>query len=63
VPVHVEVTELLGSEVVFHGRMGEDVLVAKAEPHRAPAIGTTVRLKLDLDAIHLFDAETERRLA
>jgi multiple sugar transport system ATP-binding protein len=62
VSVQVEVTELLGSEVVFHGRMGEDLLVAKAEPHRAPTIGATVRLKLDLDALHLFDAETERRL-
>mgnify|MGYP001561677415 CR=1 FL=1 len=62
VPVAVEVVELLGNEVIFHGRAGDDVLVAKAEPRRAPRVGTTVSLRLDLDALHLFDAETERRL-
>jgi multiple sugar transport system ATP-binding protein len=63
VTVTVEVIELLGNEVVFHGRIGDEILVAKTEPHHAPAVGASVRLKLDLDALHLFDAETERRLA
>jgi multiple sugar transport system ATP-binding protein len=58
----VEVVELLGSEAVIHGRVGEDVMIAKAEPHRAPSVGAKVPLRMDLDAIHLFDAETRRRL-
>jgi len=58
----VEVVELLGSEAVFHGRVGEDVLVAKAESHRAPTLGAQVPLILDLESLHLFDAETQRRL-
>jgi multiple sugar transport system ATP-binding protein len=58
----VEVVELLGSEAVFHGRVGDDVLVAKAESHRAPRVGAKVPLRLDLDALHLFDAESQRRL-
>lgn len=58
----VEVVELLGSEAVFHGRVGEDMLVAKAESHRAPTVGAKVPLRLDLEAIHLFDADTRRRL-
>ncbi|HEX7077193.1 MAG TPA: sn-glycerol-3-phosphate ABC transporter ATP-binding protein UgpC [Candidatus Eisenbacteria bacterium] len=62
VAVKVEVVELLGNEAVFHGRVGDDVLVAKAEPHRAPKVGDIVTLRLDLEALHLFDAETERRL-
>jgi len=58
----VEVVELLGSEAVFHGRVGEEMLVAKAESHRAPKVGDKVPLRLDLEAIHLFDADTRRRL-
>jgi multiple sugar transport system ATP-binding protein len=62
VPVVVEVVELLGNEAVFHGRIGDDVLVAKSESHHAPSLGAQVRLRLDLGALHLFDDETERRL-
>ncbi|HEY6572184.1 MAG TPA: TOBE domain-containing protein, partial [Candidatus Eisenbacteria bacterium] len=62
VPVAVEVVELLGNEVIFHGRTGDDILIAKTEPRRAPKVGANVSLRLDLDAIHLFDAATERRL-
>ncbi|HEU4334636.1 MAG TPA: sn-glycerol-3-phosphate ABC transporter ATP-binding protein UgpC [Candidatus Eisenbacteria bacterium] len=62
VPVVVEVLELLGNEVIFHGRAGDDVLIAKTAPRRAPQIGSTVSLRFDLEALHLFDAETERRL-
>jgi multiple sugar transport system ATP-binding protein len=62
VPVTVEVVELLGNEAVFHGRAGDDVLIAKSESHRAPSVGARVSLTLDLEALHLFDAETERRL-
>ncbi|HSQ59098.1 MAG TPA: hypothetical protein VLT84_01475, partial [Acidobacteriota bacterium] len=40
VPVVVEVLELLGNEVIFHGRAGDDVLIAKTAPRRAPTIGT-----------------------
>jgi multiple sugar transport system ATP-binding protein len=62
-PTTVEVLELLGSEVIFHGHVGEDVLVAKAESRRAPSVGDRVHLKLDVESIHLFDAETQERLA
>ncbi len=59
----VEFIEALGHEVVVHGRVGEDVLIAKVDPHRAPEMGTEVPLVVDLDAVHLFDAATEQRLA
>jgi multiple sugar transport system ATP-binding protein len=62
VPATVEVVELLGSEAVFYSRAGDDVLIAKSESHRAPAVGERVTLVLDLESIHVFDAETERRL-
>ncbi|MFY9821115.1 MAG: sn-glycerol-3-phosphate ABC transporter ATP-binding protein UgpC [Thermoanaerobaculia bacterium] len=58
----VEFVEPLGHEVIVHGRVGDDLLVAKVEPHRAPVMGDEVRLIVEVDACHLFDATTEKRL-
>jgi multiple sugar transport system ATP-binding protein len=60
--VEVEIVEPLGHEVIVHGRIGEDLLVAKVDPHRAPRMGAPLDLVLELDALHLFDAESEERL-
>jgi multiple sugar transport system ATP-binding protein len=58
----VEFAELLGYEVITHVRVGEDLLVAKLDPHRAPAMGDPIELLVELDGIHLFDAGDEQRL-
>ncbi len=60
--IEVEVVEPLGHEVIVHGRVGDDLVVATLDPHRAPALGSRLELVLELDKLHLFDAETERRL-
>ena len=62
VTVEVEIVEPLGHEVIIHGRVGDNMLVAKLDPHRAPRMGALVELVVELDALHLFDAETEQRL-
>jgi len=62
IQAHVEIVEPLGNEVIAHVRMGEDLLIAKLDPSHMPGVGTTIDLALDLSALHLFDAETERRL-
>jgi multiple sugar transport system ATP-binding protein len=62
VSVTAEVMEPLGHEVIVHGKTGGDILVAKLDPHRAPRLGETVDLVVELDTLHLFDAETEKRL-
>ena len=61
--VDVEIVEPLGHEVVVHGRCGEDMLVAKLDPHHIPAVGDKSTLVLEIDRLHLFDAETEKRLS
>jgi len=61
--VDVDMVEPLGHEVIVHGRVGDDVLVAKLDPHHLPRIGDRVEVVLELEAIHLFDAGTERRLS
>jgi multiple sugar transport system ATP-binding protein len=59
----VEFVEPLGHEVVVHARIGEDLLIAKVDPHRAPRLGEAISLRIETERAHLFDAETERRLA
>jgi len=54
--------EPLGHEVVVHGSIGDDVLVAKFDPHHPPSLGGQIEVVLELDRMHLFDAATEKRL-
>jgi len=58
----VEIAEPLGDEVVVHAKAGEATLVFKQDPHREAAVGSTIQVKVELDALHLFDAESQRRL-
>jgi multiple sugar transport system ATP-binding protein len=60
--VTVEIAEPLGDEVVVHAKAGEDTLVFKQDPHRPAAIGSTQEVRLELDALHLFDQESQRRI-
>jgi multiple sugar transport system ATP-binding protein len=62
VTVRVEFVEPLGHEVIIHGRVGGDLLVAKVDPHRAPEMGAAFTLALETGSVHLFDAASERRL-
>ena len=61
-PVPRDRMEIQGDEVVVHGRVGEEEIVFKQDPHRQPAIGDRVEVQVELDGLHLFDAETQRRL-
>ncbi len=62
VSVDVEIVEPLGHEVVVYARAGDDLLVATVDPHRAPKMGDKFDLLIELDALLLFDAETEKRI-
>ncbi len=62
VNARVDFVEPLGHEVIVHGRIGDDTLVAKLDPHRAPEMGSDIGLEIELNAIHIFDAATEQRL-
>jgi multiple sugar transport system ATP-binding protein len=60
-PLEVEVLEPLGYEVIVHGRIGDERLVFKVDPHLSPKVGDTMDVHLELDRLHLFDAESELR--
>ncbi len=58
-----EIAETIGSEVIVHARVGEERMVARLHARRVPRFGEMVELAFDLDAIHLFDKDSEQRLA
>ena len=58
----VELVETLGDEVVVHGRQGEDAIAFKMDPHNPPEIGGRVQALVEIDRLHLFDTDTEKRI-
>jgi multiple sugar transport system ATP-binding protein len=62
VEVGVELVEPLGNEVIVHARLAELPLVLRLPPVAPPEVGSRLQLQVELDALHLFDAETETRL-
>jgi multiple sugar transport system ATP-binding protein len=60
--VAVEIAEPLGDEVVVHARAGSGTLAYKQDPHRPAEIGSRADVRLELDGLHLFDAETQQRI-
>ncbi|HEX3125978.1 MAG TPA: sn-glycerol-3-phosphate ABC transporter ATP-binding protein UgpC [Thermoanaerobaculia bacterium] len=59
----VDFVEPLGHEVIVHAKVGDELLVAKADPHRVPEMGSEMDLEIELNALHLFDAASEQRLS
>ncbi len=58
----VDLVEPIGHQAIVHGRVGETTLVATFDAHRMPRAGESIELRVELDAVHLFDAATEARL-
>jgi multiple sugar transport system ATP-binding protein len=62
VQTKVEIIEPLGNELIVHSRLGEYSLVFRMPPQQPPEMGATLPVMVELDSLHLFDAETEKRL-
>jgi multiple sugar transport system ATP-binding protein len=63
VQARVELVEPLGNELIVHGRLGENPLVFRLPPQHTLEPGATLPVSVELESMHLFDAETERRLS
>src|SRR5579864_2776996 len=58
-----ELLERLGADTIVHGRLGDGTaLTARASGALALGLGETIRLAVAPEHIHLFDAESGRRL-
>ncbi len=58
----IELVEPLGHATIVHARIGETPLIAALPPGRIPAAGETIRLSIQREHVHLFDAASEQRL-
>ncbi len=59
----VELSEMLGEEVLVHVRSGEHKFITSVHPHEAAGLdGRTIRLIPDLAMAHVFDAESGENL-
>ena len=61
-PVAVELVEPLGSETLVHGRLADGAALLCKLPG-AVEVGENIAVAFDPAALHLFDAQTGRRLA
>ena len=58
----VEVVEPLGSEILLDVRIGRGTIVARVEPNVRVKIHETVKLAVNADRLHFFDAKTEQAI-
>jgi multiple sugar transport system ATP-binding protein len=58
----LEVVEPVGNEMFLNLRRGDQEIVMRVPPQAMPETGTTLRLAMKSDRVHLFDAKTERRI-
>jgi multiple sugar transport system ATP-binding protein len=56
----VEVVEPLGSEILLDVRIGRGTIVARVEPSVRVKVHETVKLAVNADKLHFFDAKTEQ---
>jgi len=60
IDLKVEVLEILGADQYLYGKVGSDDLIARVDPALKVSIGDRVRLAVNMERLHLFDAETEK---
>ena len=59
IATHVDVSELMGSEVYLYLNYSENTLTARVAPTTKSRTGDSIKVGLDMNNIHLFDVETE----
>jgi multiple sugar transport system ATP-binding protein len=59
VPAQVDVTELMGNEILVYLKSGQHNFIARVDPRSKYRIGEDVQVIFNMDNIHIFDKETE----
>jgi multiple sugar transport system ATP-binding protein len=59
VPAQVDVTELMGNEILVYLKSGQHNFIARVDPRSKYRIGEDVQVLFNMDNIHIFDKETE----
>jgi len=58
IDVQVDWAEMLGRDQLVYGTVGDDAIVARVDSHMKISRGERVKLGIDMQHIHLFDAQT-----
>jgi multiple sugar transport system ATP-binding protein len=58
----VDVTELMGNEVVVYVLAGDHQFLARVDPRTSFRVGNTVQVVMNMDNAHIFDRETEQAI-
>jgi multiple sugar transport system ATP-binding protein len=58
----IDVTELMGNEILIYVTIGDVTLVARVDPRSRYSVGESAQLLFNMDNMHLFDKETERAI-
>jgi multiple sugar transport system ATP-binding protein len=62
VDIKVDVTELMGNEILIYLISGKNTFVARVDPRSTLRIGQQAHVMFDMDNIHIFDAQTEEAI-
>lgn len=58
----VEIKELLGHELILHGYIGKDKVLAKVDASRDFKSGDSIKMSISLEESYFFDKETKHRI-
>ncbi len=62
VNARVDVTELMGNEILLYLVTGKNTFVARVDPRSKMRVGDKVDVVFDMDKFHVFDATTEQAI-
>ncbi|WP_071396407.1 ABC transporter ATP-binding protein [Bacillus tuaregi] len=62
IKINVEVSELTGAETMIYSSLEGQALVARIDSRSHIAAGTSIELALDMNKLHFFDKDTEKRI-
>jgi multiple sugar transport system ATP-binding protein len=62
VDAKVDVTELMGNEVIVYLVTEQTQFLGRFDPRTAARVGNTVQVALNMDRLHIFDKQTERAI-
>lgn len=60
--LHVDIKEVLGSELLLHGLIGRSVVCARLMPGIETEAGESLPVYVDMDRIKLFDMDTDQNI-
>ena len=62
VEAKVDVTELMGNEIIVYLTSGDHSFVARVDPRTRWHMGDPITVKFNMENVHIFDKDTEKAI-